>query len=628
VRSLLAGLVSLAVLLTAGCGPAPGAQTGPVAADGTTLGLVVVVISPKPEKLPFDPRGARLRAATAELGEIVGHPVTFVIDAGLAAEWRSSFDGQLVDAVETVARDMDALKKGNPDAFAYGATALDKLVCRYRAVATQPEGTLDDQARTLTIVEPGAGYALVPPGLVQGVLEDAYEARADARYAAMAPREVPVAERHAYFSFLSSGRATRGDKSVLRERECEVLTKLVELATVVGASDAKLAAEIDRRLLQERSLFVQGYVHHGDDAQGAAPAFHAAERAWVGWLNARFPTMTAENKLSVLRDVFVRGFNGKGYLPFAFPGFDKVGASLGVVDAWIAAGHPDTFAAHSADNALYEYVVCPHPKDAGGNRSMGPRCDYHLQRFAVENDVARARLVDALLKRKDALFTEYTFADMTYADGPTDALTRFLSLFRAVEADTATWTIAAKVLAERADGGGQRLLDETRRLWTAYPTRRGALLWILVNADPYGNGAVDWAGFAHDYGAKLAESDLAAMLDLAPRGMAHVPTLWPALSSGWPRARVLVPRMDAWLDAPDRRDPQRPYTTLRALFHLLCATEGTGPSDVAQLRAYLAGRAKNHPGDPLASLADEAICVRKPTPGRPPTTKPVDRVQF
>lgn len=623
-RSLVAGLVSLAILVVAGCGPAPGAQTGPSAEGGTTLGLVVVVLSPRPERLPFDPRGARLRAAAAELGELVGHPVTFFIDAGLAAEWRSSFDAQLVDAVETVARDMASLKKRNPDAFAYGAGLLEKLVCQYRAVATRPDATLDDGARSLTIVEPGAGYPLVRPGIVERTLEDAFEARADARYAAMAPRDVPAAERQAYFRYLSGSRATRGDKTVLRDRAADSIVKVVELGTRVGTGDAKLAADIDRWLLQERSLFVQAYVHHGDDAQGAAPAFHTAERAWVGWLNTHFSTMTAENKLSVLKDVFVRGFNGKGYLPFAFPGFDKVGAALGVVDAWIAAGHPDTFAGHSADNALYEYVVCPHPKDAGGNRSMGPRCDYHLQRFTQEDDVARGRYVDALLKRKDALFTEYAFVDLTYSDGPNDALARFLSLFRAVEADVPTWTVAAKALAERADGGGQRLLDETRRLWSSYPARHGALLWILVNADPYGNGAVDWAGFAHDYGAKLQEADLAAMLDLAPRGMAHVPTLWPALSPGWPRARVLVPRMDAWLDAADKRDPQRPYTTLRSLFNLMCADDATGAADLAQLRAYLAGRGRTHPGDPLTSLAEEATCGRNASPARAPKRKPRD----
>src|SRR5580765_6142453 len=92
-----AALVMLA-LAACGGGNGQGPRQGPATVDG-----VLVVITPTPDTLPFDPRGARLRAATAELSRVAGHPVTFVIDAALAAETRSGFEGQLIEGVETTA---------------------------------------------------------------------------------------------------------------------------------------------------------------------------------------------------------------------------------------------------------------------------------------------------------------------------------------------------------------------------------------------------------------------------------------------------------------------------------------------------------------------------------------------
>ncbi len=628
-RLLRLAWVPLAIALVSACGPSPARAPG---GEGAEVGLVVVVILPTPEKLPFDPRGARLRAATAELGRIVGHPVTFVIDAGLAAEGRASFEGQLIEAIEQVAKDLVLLGKRQPAAFAYGAPLLGKIVCKYRAVTTKAESSLDPAQRTLTVIEGARAYALVEPGLIYGALRDSYEGVAESRYSSISPRDVPAAERRAYFEFMTSDRATRGDTEALEDKHSLAIIKLIELARLVGTSDPELADDLRRNLLLQRSHFTTGYVHHPEDAQSLAPAFHAAERAWTEWLTAGLPAMNAEQKVQVLRDVFVRGLNGKGYLPFAFPGFDKVGMSLSVIDAWIAAGHPDTVAARTPENALFEYVLCPHPKDARGHRTTSPRCDYHLYRFAVENPLAQKRFTDAVLSRKDAAFTEAAFAAIVHGDGGLGPFDRYLVLSRAVEADEATWTIGVRVLAEIADTSGPRLVDEVRRLWAAYPSRRAALLTVLAEADPYDNGKVDWAGFEHDFGSKLDEAQLAAALDFSPNTVGRLPTMWPALGAGWSRAQAIVPRLDRFLDlVATQNDPQRPYTTLRSLFNLMCA-EPSGAADVAQLRTYLEGRVRAHPGDPLVSLESEASCrgrsrpehaASRPRPPRAPqTTRP------
>ena len=208
-RRLRLAFVSVAVAVASACGPSPAG--GPRGPEGAELGLVVVVIVPTPEKRPFDPRGARLRAATAELGGIVGHPVTLVIDAGLAAEGRASFESQLIEAVEGVARDLVELKRREPAAFAYGAPLLGRIVCQYRAVALRPTATLDLGAKTVTVVEAGHGHSLVDDGLVYKALVAAYDVFAEARYGAISPRDVPAAERRAYFELMSGSSATKGD---------------------------------------------------------------------------------------------------------------------------------------------------------------------------------------------------------------------------------------------------------------------------------------------------------------------------------------------------------------------------------------------------------------------------------
>ena len=89
-------MLALAFALGAGCASAP--QHVQVNND------VAVTITPTPDTLPFDPRGARLREATDRLSGIVGHVIAFEFDAALLSQWRSGFEEQLITSIESVAR--------------------------------------------------------------------------------------------------------------------------------------------------------------------------------------------------------------------------------------------------------------------------------------------------------------------------------------------------------------------------------------------------------------------------------------------------------------------------------------------------------------------------------------------
>src|SRR5262249_41339656 len=205
------------------------------------------------------------------------------------------------------------------------------------------------------------------------------------------------------------------------------------------------------------------------------------------FLAREFPRMTDDEKLATLKDVFVEGFNGKGYLPFAFPGLDKMGFALGVLDAWARAGHPGALREERV-NPLFEYVACPHPKNDRGDRSLVPHCDYHLYRFAMADPARTKRLVDAILPKNDAVLDETAFVAVRFARSG-DALATLVTLWRAVDANPTAWNAAARVIAEELAGTSDRptLVDEVRRQWRAHPDRRGALLYVLAEADPYGN---------------------------------------------------------------------------------------------------------------------------------------------
>jgi hypothetical protein len=584
----------------------------------------LVVLTPEPERLPFDPNGERLRAATQELTRTCGHPVTFVIDAALSAESRGGFETQLIEGIETAARDLAELRKRDPDAFAWGVPILERVACKYKAASNREEAHFDEGNRTLEIAEPAHGWTLVPQSMVRHTLEEAFVEHVAQRYARVSARELPAAERTAYFRFLDETRSMNADSSGegISEKRGERVLKMFEFEAVVGNSDPPLGKRIHNWLFSHRSYLTEAYVHHTDAAQAApsGSAFHRAEAAYVEWFKQQLPTMTDEEKLSFAGDVFVRGFNGRGYLRFAYPGFDRLGFALGIVDAWARAGHL-TQADSARQNPLHEYIVCPHPVGENGHRSLGPRCDHHMYSYALSADADTKRLVDAIMQKSDPVFTEYAFVEIPYAVRGAEAFGKTLELWRMVEQHEATWRIAARVIAEEmADTADRpRLVDEVRRQWRTHVGRRGQLLYVVARADPYDNDAIDWKDFERDYGSLVGAAEFQTFLDQGPHAMARAHTVWPALSTGWSRAQIIVPRLDAYLS---NRFATAPHRAVEDIVKKLCEEGAT--TDLAQLHVYFASRVRTHPGEAYSDIVDATA----PGTCKPPrkTTKPVVRV--
>ncbi len=321
--------------------------------------------------------------------------------------------------------------------------------------------------------------------------------------------------------------------------------------------------------------FAGAYDHDGERVV-ALPAWsrwRRAEGAWVAWANANLAAMTAEEKLALVEWVFVRtrGTDGVYHAAsFAFPGFDRFAFGLSIADAWARAGHPRGGEQPPGQLALFAAVVCPIDVAVDGATSSIGRCDYVWYRDALDDAATTRRLMDALLAHKDLDLVQAVFTAIDFMPAPGDKLASLFSLTHALDADDAAWRRAFRVIADdRAEAGeAPRWTDEARRQWAGHSARHGTLLYALAQVDRYGDGdKVGWDRFGDTFGAPLDARDFGAYLDEGVRAMSLAHVVWPALSPGWSRAAVLVPRLDAYLDDPAARRYDSPGSGERARRH-------------------------------------------------------------
>lgn len=601
---------------------------------------VSIVVLPSPDELPFDPQDARLAEASAQLSALAGHPLVFEFDVALLPDWRADFQQMLIESIESVARDLDRLAHEEPRVFSHGAPLIERIVSRYDVqVVHRPEGKLDPAARVLLLTGPATHWG-IERGYVVAALEDEYARWADERWGSARARDVAPSDRPAYFEFLTDSRVRaawtkrhgRQGEGAPREPDVDAVLGAVEVSSVLGTSAPQLARDVRAWLLHQVQALADAYNGEEDRVIALPPSspWHRAEAAWVAWANAQLGTMTDEEKLVLVGSVFVRTRGSDGVFrasATAFPGFDRFAFGLSVADSWARAGHPRGGAQPEAQRALIDTIVCPRTLGPGGAESMSSRCDYVWYRDAIDTTATTKRLTDALLARKDRDLVQTAFSAVAGMPSGGDKLALLLSLLHALDGDDLAWTEAFRVIADELAEGGDpaRWIDEARRVWGPHPSRRGALLYALAQVDRYGdNDKVGWSRFAETFGAPLGAADLAAYLDQGPRAWSLARVVWPALSRGWSRAAVIVPRLDAYLADPRARryDVQDPGHAIRGIAAKLC-DEGN-LADMAQMGAAFRSRAASYPGATYASIfEDRGACATHATVIAPPARKPL-----
>jgi hypothetical protein len=615
VRRLLVARAALVVLSAAAmaCGPAePPPQN---VTNNIITTNVFVSFTKEPERLPFDPKAARLVAASNQLGLIAGHAIGYQFDAALLPEYASSFQEELTLAIENTARDLDGLQKDDPEAFAIAVPKLTRIACTYDAVVRAPKSHLDDATSTLEVTVPARAGDLVSRGAVYRALDAYFEETLEKRYGANPPADVPAAEQGLYFRWLTSIRRHASvdestEQGLSNDPRAEAVLRVTELLPKVASPE--LRARIDTWLLAEGGYFTQAYAHHPKVVTMSPPSsiFHRAEMGWTQW--AKSAKLADRERLALLKTVFVRPFNddregAHSYVTFAFPGLDPMAMADEVFDEWARAGHPARVAGDDAKTALYQWVACPYEANERGEHSLIPQCEDDYYRFAFESQATKDRFLKRLLASNDPAIAENTIRVYVRMNGADREWRTFL--WRGLEPNDTMWTAATKTLADEigtTDDGA--LVDEARRLWKAYPERRGTLLYLLASVDQYGNGKVPWATWAQNSGGGANGRDLDRYLGTGPRATALLMIAWPALDKGFSRADVITKRLDSFMTNDNVRffRQRDPYLMLQEVLQKMCGEHDA--ADVAKLRAFLVEFTKRHPSDEKAysTLIDDA----------------------
>jgi hypothetical protein len=330
--------------------------------------------------------------------------------------------------------------------------------------------------------------------------------------------------------------------------------------------------------------------------------------------------MTDDERAALATTLFVRARGADGVArvpPLAFPGIDRFAFGLDAADAWARAGHPKRDDLSAGQRALLDATLCPVDVDPDGTAIDDGRCDYGWYADALDDAAATRRLADALRARHDDALVRAAFFAVGVMPREGDSLSRQFALLDALGGDDAAWDAGFRVVADRyAEGGdASRWVDPARRLWPDHPTRRGALLYALVQVDRYGDSdKVGWARFAGTFGSAPTAFDLGGLLDRGARGWSLASIAWPGLSRGWSRAAVLLPRLDAYLARTDlqRYDPHDPSRALGAIARRLC--DDGDVADLGRLSSYFHGRIATHPGESYAEPFDEHGCAPRAGP--------------
>ncbi len=174
----------------------------------------------------------------------------------------------------------------------------------------------------------------------------------------------------------------------------------------------------------------------------------------------------------------------------------------------------------------------------------------------------------------------------------------FLFFWRGLQGDERQWRVATRVVAEYELGGEARraMYDEVVKLWRGNPRLRGALLYLLV-VTKTNDSLVPWAEWGRVVGAPISAKELEGFLDMGPRAMAALPTIWAALGKGYSRGEIIVARLDKFIEDPCAAHSsfQGPSSTIRELVSKMI-DEGV-KADRVKLHAFLKQRIAEHPSE-------------------------------
>lgn len=567
----------------------------------------------------------RLPLARAQIAELLGHPLGFDVDEAVAAQFGSALHEAYVAGLESVGRALVDCKKHQPLAFEHGAPRLERVHLAYdplgggrRARPARSAAPLVGSTLRLA-VHPGSRRLLDADELCLAFRgEQARESAA--RFAAHDAASLPAGDHAAYLRFVTTDHERPADP---RQRDLDGLRQIVLAAELEPhLVDPELRDDVDEWLSRAGGRLRRELRQPTNDASRLT-ARGRARAAWIGWVNRRASQLAPALRVRVAQVLFTRESRD---VPELREGFDAEAFALPILQRWLedAAGDDP----REPEDELYSVVVCKAERERQGRPTLFVRghCTGTLYAAMAETPLGRKRLANLLIRSGHALLTQTAVLHVLRGAGAEP----LVSLLEALAGDPPTLRVALRALGDYRHWGPKGddpspqgpvvvhpgpLVASVPRFWQSAPEQRPALLHLLVGVAAQRPGSVSWGRLAEFLGSRVDAPTLAAYLADDPRALGGVDRFLPALSAGWPRSQVLVPALDAALDA-DASGPSsdsRSWYLTNDVVELFC--ESGTRADLESLQKMLRARLERSPSQrrQLGSFVErspERLCPR------------------
>jgi hypothetical protein len=609
------------------CSPGP---TGVVVSQSVE---VIVNAGPdrgsKPAGLDLD--DPRIAAAERELTRLLGRPLAFELDPALLPSFDQTLQAAFVSALEQIVTQLQFLGAQYASTLEFAKAHLKTIRFAYAATEDPPKPELDVATGALTILIPSDQHALVVRGDIVGTLLAAVESDQVGRYDGVTADRVPAAEQRAYFDYQSHYHRPVVKAGVPKPSSTE--QDLVALGNVLAlyprVQDPALQKDARAWLVAQGSMLRRAHTDRDIDA----PAKRLVDELtplWIRWLNQHRAELDVKESQEIGELMFEYSDGARSFRA----GFDALGFAAPTLTAW-AQRNPTANTADSSDRTEM-LIVCPYALDRQYERLSAPRyCNGSLYVETFSGPGGPKRLAELLIPNKSDALTQTALLHVMDQLG----VPAMLELFAALEADEPAARASLVALARYSGWGRGRsrppsavaldpqpLFARIPVWWKSYPARRAQVLYLLAALAGNYEGVIAWPKLASYLGGRISAAELSGFLDQSPRAVYLMQDLADALSDGWQKSAVLLPKLDAWLTNYSRQpgDGPAPYDMTERVVDLLCAA-GT-KSDLVELQTFLKKRVGSFPSErsTLGSFVEKPASELCPKLGaEKPTKRPV-----
>jgi hypothetical protein len=576
---------------------------------------VTVVIDSGPDKGTRPPSidlgDPRIAVAEREFKRLLGHALAFELDPALVPSFDHSLHPVFVDALERTVTQLQYLNEQQPDDFAFGKAHLTTVRWAYAPTQSPPDPALDAATGVLTIAVSSDRGGLVENGDIVRAVTDALELYRITRYDALPAERVPSGEERAYFTYESHYHRPLPNAPKRSSDELE----LVRIGNVVALyprlKDPELRKDAAEWLAMVGSRISRAYLGAKDDPAAARRAAEL-QPLWMRWLNQAAPELD-ERAREQIAELF---FEGRSDKSDAFRrGFDTLGFAAPTLDAWLKHGGVERDL--DSHNRTEQSVVCPYSWDRERTSLTGRGyCNGVLYVDVFQS--GPPQLAALLTRTKNDLFTDTAVLTVMVHRG----VPALLELLAALDADEQASRASLAALAAFS-GYGRRSSTESDEVpidpaplferipawWQGHPSRRPLVLFVLASLTRRYPGVVAWPRLAEYLGTRVSAQEFSGFLDTSPDAVSFIGDFAGALSDGWRRSSVLIPKLDAWLTAYGRRpgDGPEPHYVTERVADLLCRA-GT-KADLVDLQRFLKKRIESFPEqrNNLEEFAEEKL---------------------